>query len=51
MGREAHPQSSSPAQRARTLAKLAARVVSNGNVVQQQDLAGQLGLSLLPQVD
>lgn len=41
----------SPAQRARTLAKLAARVVSNGSVVQQQDLAGQLGLSLLPQVD
>ena len=32
-------------------AKLAARVVSNGSVVQQQDLAGQLGLSLLPQVD
>ena len=31
-------------------AKLAARVLSNGSVVQQQDLAGQLGLTLLPQV-
>lgn len=32
-------------------AKLAAKVVSNGSVVQQQDLAGRLGLTLLPQVD